>query len=343
MHVLVGPAEHVAGLRHTGAVQLGHFVQLEPDLARLAEIPQGEIESALLFGGEWLHEAQREKLLAHGVPPEAIVTASEPSRWLEHLTTRGVRIEDRNHFGYSCIYHDLIERQWYAYPLIVAAAQAQRMGVFEVTVVELGVFTGVGLRNLASIGDFLAQTTGVRFRIFGFDTGAGLPSVADWRDHPELWQTGSFVMPDVEEVRRSLPPSCELIIGDIAQTMPPFVERLRAEAPLGFMALDVDTYSSSVAALKLFDGPAECYLPVVPTYVDDVNVNIMQTSFAGEGLAIRHFNDRSELRKIDQKIVRTDRPQKVWHHAMYFAHIFDHPLRASSGGTNFIGMNHFYF
>jgi hypothetical protein len=72
------------------------------------------------------------------------------------------------------------------------------------------------------------------------------------------------------------------------------------------VALDVDQYRSSVSALKVFEAEATHLAPVVPVWVDDSYLSVLQTTFAGEGLAIREFNEAHALRKIEQKVVRTD-------------------------------------
>ena len=241
--------------------------------------------------------------------------------------------------AYQSVRADLWFRDWYAYPLMVAVAQAERMGIKKITAIEFGVWRGEGLLNLASIARALSDCTEIAIEVVGFDTGAGLPSVADWRDHPELWYSGELIMPDPEALRLSLPDNCRLILGDIKNTLGDFIETVTSEAPIGFVALDVDTYSSSVDSLKIFDIPATHLLPATLLYLDDSYINIMQSEYSGEALAVAHFNDRNSLRKIAAKKIRPGWPEKAWHHAMYFAHIFDHPARSSSSSVNFIGLN----
>jgi hypothetical protein len=115
---------------------------------------------------------------------------------------------------------------------------------------------------------------------------------------------------------------------------------LKADAPLAFLALDVDLYTASVEVLEIFRADISKLAPVVPIWVDDSNINIMQTKYAGEALAITHFNEKSEHRKIDHKIIRTNHAQKQWHHCFYFAHMFDHPIR--SGEQNHVGYGNFF-
>lgn len=241
---------------------------------------------------------------------------------------------------YGTIYNDFWHRPWYAFPLITAVAQAERLGLRAITVVEMGVWLGEGLLNLASLCQLISTTVGIEIRVVGFDTGTGLPSVADYRDHPELWYTGELASPDLESLKARLPENTKLVIGDIRDTIDKFTEQLTSEAPLAFMALDVDTYSSSVDCLKVFrNANPTCLLPATPVYVDDSYINIMQNEYCGEALAIHEFNESELSRKILKKIVRTNRPQMPWHHAIHFCHVFDHPARKSHSGINFIGLN----
>ena len=114
------------------------------------------------------------------------------------------------------------------------------------------------------------------------------------------------------------------------ETIDPFVASLTPDSPLGFATLDVDYYSSSTHALRLFLGDARCYLPTVPVYVDDVHERT-HTRFAGELLAIGEFNEENALRKLD--VDRSLSYSRVFKHAewlqhMYLLHVFDHPERS---------------
>ena len=71
--------------------------------------------------------------------------------------------------------HGLINRPNYTYGMLRAADVAKFFGLSEVTVCEFGVATGMGLTNMTEVADKIQAETGVRFRIVGFDTGAGLP------------------------------------------------------------------------------------------------------------------------------------------------------------------------
>jgi hypothetical protein len=224
---------------------------------------------------------------------------------------------------------DVLVRQQHAYGLLDAADAARRRGLRRVTVVELGVGGGAGLLNICDLARRVSPATGIEFDIVGFDTGAGLPPPTDHRDHPELYSAGSFPH-DRDALERALPSNARIVYGDLRETIDPFVATLTADAPLGFATLDVDYYTSSQYALRLFLGDARCYLPTVCVYVDDVHERT-HTRFAGELLAIDEFNAEHDLRKLD--VDRSLVYSRVFKHAewlqhMYRLHVFDHPERS---------------
>jgi hypothetical protein len=228
----------------------------------------------------------------------------------------------------SKIAFDLLLRPQHAYGLLNAADQARKRGIDSLTVVELGVGGGTGLLNLCSLAQRVTKETGVKFEIVGFDTGTGMPPPIDHRDHPELYREGFFPM-DRARLERALPPNARLVIGDIGVTIDDFVASLGPSSPLGFATLDVDYYSSSTVALRLFTGQPDCYLPWLEIYVDDLH-EASHSEFAGELLAIHEFNAAHELRKIERD---TRLPySRVFKHAewlshMFKLHVFDHPER----------------
>jgi hypothetical protein len=226
------------------------------------------------------------------------------------------------------IQFDLLVRQQHAYGLLAAADLAKSRGLSRVTAIELGVGGGTGLLNICELSERIRRETGVAFDVVGFDTGKGLPPPKDHRDHPELYRSGWFPM-DVDAVRAALPANARLVLGDLSETTHDFIQTLDPQAPVGFVTLDVDFYSSSRAALELLKGNANCYLPYFPLYVDDIALP-SNTQFAGELLAIKEFNDENAYRKIDfdWNLVH----QRVFKHAewlthMYKVHVLDHAER----------------
>jgi hypothetical protein len=225
---------------------------------------------------------------------------------------------------------DLVVRPQYAFPLLYAADQARALGVEEITAIEFGVANGAGLLNMCRIAQSVTQTTGVRFRIYGFDMGSGMPPAVDYRDHPEDFQHGDFPMSDRRALLDALPPFAELVIGDIKETLPPFLERLSSDAPLGFVSLDVDYYSSAALSMPVFSAEAEKYLPMPLLYLDDI-VIATANPWCGELLAVEEFNAASHLRKAAPlAMLRARRVFKnaLWIDQMYGVHILDHKARS---------------
>jgi hypothetical protein len=224
---------------------------------------------------------------------------------------------------------DLIVRQQYAFPILFAAEMAKKYGRRSVSIIEFGVAAGAGLFNMCRIAERTRRATGVNFRVFGFDTGQGMPPPLDYRDLPESFQEGDFPM-DFTRLKASLPAFADLLIGDVATTIPPFLESLTPESPLGFISVDVDYYSSAKKALKVLTGRPECYLPVVPIYLDDI-AEYGSNPWTGELLAVNEFNRENQLRKIAPfTLLRSRRVFKntQWIDRMFAAHFHDHSLRS---------------
>jgi len=227
---------------------------------------------------------------------------------------------------------DLVVRQQYAFPILYAADAARHYGYRSLTLVELGVASGAGLLNMCRIAERTTKATGIEFRIVGFDGGRGMPPAIDYRDLPEHFQQGDFPMVDFAALRRALPANAELIIGDVADTVPAFVQSLTPSSPLGFVAMDVDYYSSAKAAMPILEGAADSYLPLVPFYLDDIGVD-GSNPWSGELLATAEFNSENLERKIAPfSLLRSKRIFKntQWIDRMFAAHIHDHPYRSPS-------------
>ncbi len=223
---------------------------------------------------------------------------------------------------------DLVNRPHYAYGLLEAADQARQAGLDSFTAVEFGVAGGEGLLNLCLLAERVKAATGVQVRIAGFDSGQGMPPPVDWRDHPEQFGTGDFPM-DQERLSTRLPSNCRLILGPVEETVPKFVRAdLGSTAPLGFVAFDLDYYSSTKQALTLLTDPVAAkylFLPIL--YFDDV-VLPYYCDWAGELLAINEFNAEHPMRKIQPyRFLRSRRIFKNarWIDQIFLLHLFDHP------------------
>jgi len=225
--------------------------------------------------------------------------------------------------------YDLVVRQQYAFPLLYAADSAARYGIKELTVIEFGVAGGAGLMNMCRIAERTRKATGVSFHVFGFDTGKGMPPAVDYRDLPEVFREGDYPM-DFDKLAAALPDYARLIIGDVEETIPAFLAGLRAGSPIGFVAIDVDYYSSAKKALTVFTAAPDLYLPMTPVYLDDIGV-VGCNPWTGELLAVNEFNQEHPYRKIAPfNLLRSRRIFKnpQWIDRMFAAHIHDHTLRS---------------
>ena len=166
--------------------------------------------------------------------------------------------------------------------------------------------------------------------VAGFDSAAGLPAPADYRDHPELWSKSNFSMGDPEVLRAKLPDFARLIIGDIGDTVSRFVDELDG-ARIGFVSIDVDYYSSTKKAFHLFTCDPEIYLPVISMYFDDVFGALIYNPWCGEQLAISEFNEAQRFRKIAPNTAYRIPPME----SCYALHVLDHPMRTGQQKPRF--------
>ena len=163
-------------------------------------------------------------------------------------------------------------RQQYAFPILYAADAAKQCGYKAVTIIEFGVAGGAGLLNMCRIADARAQpqASSLVFSVSIPEKACRRPStIAIFQ---KSFQAGDFPM-DVERLKRALPDFAELVIGDIVDTVPEFLDSLSGETPIAFVAVDVDYYSSAKKALRVLTGRPESYLPIVPVYLDDIGVD----------------------------------------------------------------------
>lgn len=213
---------------------------------------------------------------------------------------------------------DGAERPQYLFGVLSAVAQAKREAKDSISVIEFGVAEGYGLLQLESHASAVAKETGIRIDVYGFDSGAGLPETCgDYRDHPDVWQPGDFQM-DFDGLQQQLSKSTKLVLGNVGETVP----LQEFASPIGFISFDLDFYSSTALALRLFSRKDVSFLNRVGAYFDDTN-EAYNHRFAGERLAIEEFNRTSDSFRIDRwQGVRRGRPfpEAYWLECMYIIH-----------------------
>lgn len=213
---------------------------------------------------------------------------------------------------------DLSIRPAYLTGLMEAVRQAADEGVDAISAIEFGVAEGEGLLAMEQEAAALESESGVQIRVFGFDLGTGLPEfIGDHRDHPDYWRPGDFPA-DMAAIQERLTDRSTLVLGDVRETVSTFFETYNPPT-LGFVAFDLDLYSSTAAALPVLQSGR--MLRHCPLYFDDVQ-NRTSHRFAGELLAIDEHNQRSEV-KIDRwRALEFGRafPDATFLGQMYMAH-----------------------
>lgn len=229
-------------------------------------------------------------------------------------------IPDRVRFG-------IWPRPHYAYGVNFAADLAKKLGLREVSVIEFGVAGGNGLLALEECAARIGDYHGVKVHTWGFDAGVGLPMAMDYRDFPSLWEQGDYVM-DVAALKARLC-SAQLLLGNVAETIPEFLKRADVP-PIGFISFDLDYYSSTAAAFKIFEGAQSSRLPRACCYFDDIvwPEAACHSDYTGELLAIAEYNASHETCKVAKVAnFQWTRPHAAqWNEQIYVHHDFTHPL-----------------
>ena len=225
------------------------------------------------------------------------------------------------------VHHGIYDRPHYAFGVYWAALNARQLGIPRISVIEFGVAGGRGLIALQRISLEIETALGIGIDVVGFDGGQGLPKPQDYRDLPHVWQEGFYPMKEAE--LRGRLTRAQLILGDVQSTTAEWV-RAGGHAPLGFIAFDLDYYSSTKDAFTVFEQAPAGYLPRVICYFDDVASSTwnLMNEYVGELLAIREFNDSHPDRKIAKiEQLRLARPRwENWQEKMFAFHDFAHPL-----------------
>ena len=158
-------------------------------------------------------------------------------------------------------------RPSYLWGALHGAHLAKILDLPAVSLIEFGVAGGNGLVALDLIAQRIERVFGIHARAYGFDTGAGLPVPRDLRDCPNLFAGGDYPM-DVGKLRSRLT-RAELILGRIEETLPAFMAN-SGVAPVAFVSVDVDLYTSQNVLCAYWEGSHEMLLPRIHCYFDDI-------------------------------------------------------------------------
>ena len=250
------------------------------------------------------------KLVLHPYPHRAVVRQLSRLLKLGSYDWRvGIGAVTRPHYGF-CVYQ--------------GARLAQKLGYKQISVLEFGVGGGNGLLNLEDHADQASKALGVSIEIYGFDTAQGLPKPVDYRDLPYHWKKGFYQM-DQDALRKRLR-FAKLVIGDVRQNLERFFDD-HNPAPIAVVMHDLDFYSSTAAALRLFDADEKHLLPRVFNYFDDIvgTVTELHNDFTGERLAINEFNaTHQQIKLCPAYHLLCQNVVEQWFNQIFILHSFAH-------------------
>jgi hypothetical protein len=217
-------------------------------------------------------------------------------------------------------------RPTYTWAMVHTAFLASSLKLDRICALEFGVARGNGLIALERAAKRLQDIFDVGIDVYGFDSGRGLPRPTDYRDLPNLWPEGGYPM-DVGKLRRRLD-RARLVIGLVEDTVGAFLES--GPAPVGFIAFDLDHYTSTMQAFRVLEAGHRLLMPRVHCYFDDI-LGYTCGHHNGERLAIAEFNRAHPNRQISQIYgLRFCLPRKHrnanWTEKMFMTHIVEHPL-----------------
>ncbi len=217
-----------------------------------------------------------------------------------------------------------VDRPHYGYCLYNGALLAKKLGYSGISVLEFGVAGGRGLLNLEYHAKHIQKLLSMNIDIYGFDTVTGLPEPLDYRDLPYHWRKGFYKM-DIQKLQVELK-TAKLILGDVRETAETFLEEYRPH-PIGAILFDLDFYSSTAGALKIFEGDEKYFLPRLFCYFDDVTGSEIElyNDYTGARLAINEFNHAHKKKKLAKAHhLLNQKAVEDWYHKIWIFHNFEH-------------------
>jgi hypothetical protein len=225
--------------------------------------------------------------------------------------------------------YDLYRLPHYAFGVYEAAKRAKELGLKKITIIEFGVANGRGLLAMVMYAAKVTEAMGIDIEVVGFDSGEGLPVHDGYKDHPELYLQGDYPMQDQTKLKEKLPLNARLIIINL--TSEDWTHYISNDAPIGFISIDVDYYSSTIGLLQhLHTISTGKLLPNSLFYLDDT-VFDNHNNYQGELLAINEFNAATALRKFESYETKLKLKQRFnneqWLSQIFQLHCLDHPAR----------------
>jgi hypothetical protein len=210
--------------------------------------------------------------------------------------------EERSKLIASCPSDYIADAPFLFATRIQVTAMLSRIELFKMVmnipgaIVECGVYRGNSLMLYLQLS-LLLEPYAINRTIYGFDTFEGFRSITPGADpgdiNERLFSETSFAALarsiDLNDIIRPVNriPRCELIRGDITQTVPKFVKD-RPELCVAMLILDTDLYEPTKVALQHF-------LPLMPRGAIVVLDEVCYRNFAGETQALKEVLDLNKI------------------------------------------------
>ena len=203
----------------------------------------------------------------------------------------------------------IIPRPHYALGALFAAHQAKYFNHKSFTLIEFGCWNNEGLIDLDHWCNEIKILLGINYKIYGFDSGKGLPSSKNKFDVKYKWSNSDYKSSNSYNLKKFK--NIKLILGDVKKTLPMFLKTSNENSPIGFISFDMDYYSSTTNAFKILKSNSKNFIARPILYFDDF---VLTSNFEGEYLAINDFNklNRAKISPIGELAEQLSIKWKKW-------------------------------
>ena len=209
--------------------------------------------------------------------------------------------------------------------------EAKKLGINQVSAIELGVAGGAGIIALEKYKKKIERVLDINIDIYGFDTGSGLPEIETDVDLPFLWRKGLY---KIDKVKLEKKINSKIFYGDVKNTVDDFIKINKNNICCIFF--DLDLYTSTINFLNQIPKIKDHLLPRVLCYFDDVYVfeNYIN-QFNGVFKAIDEFNKNFSDFKLGHSVDHfKDFKFPLAKTSIYTLHCFNNHLYKKYIGTN---------
>lgn len=206
--------------------------------------------------------------------------------------------------------------------LLESCKEAKKLGINNVSVLELGVAGGNGIIALEKYKKSIESYLKIKIDIYGFDTGEGMPKSNLKEDLIFAFKPGQFKI-DKDSIAKKT--NSKIFYGDIKNTVGDFIKLNPNKICCIFF--DLDYYSSTKAFLDQVNTLKKYLLPRVLCYFDDLHVPEKYiSSVNGVPLAINEFNSLNTNCKLGASVDHIlDFKFTLAKSLIYVLHDFDNP------------------